>query len=258
MSAADLGGQRGGQLAGDLAHPGVVGGDRQHPAGGGLGGDHPEGLGKGARHDQRLGAGQQLGDLVVLEAADELDRAGRRLSRPRRSPSGGSARKAREDRQRLLLPALQRPSEPGNLAGIVEIAALERRQQPAQALLVLAEAGDLQPRLGVRAPAPAATRRSADRRPWRRSACRRRRPSAGGVGPRGAENGAPCGLARRPPSSAPRQAPRPERLRVDARGARAGSSLSGPGRPGAPPRGTRPCGGSRPGRRRRPPCPRSA
>ena len=106
----------------------MAGGDRQHPAGRGLGGDHPERLREGARHDQRLGAGQQLGDLVVLEPADELDRAG---GAPRRPPRSRPADRRGTRRGSAAAPPPRprgpRPSR-GDLARVVEIAAVERRQ----------------------------------------------------------------------------------------------------------------------------------
>ena len=51
-----------------------------------------------------------------------------------------------EDRQRLLLPALEPAAQPRDLARVVEVAAVERSQQAAQPVLVLAEAGDLRAR----------------------------------------------------------------------------------------------------------------
>ena len=65
---------------------------------------------------------------------------------------GRIGEEGREDRQRLLLPALEPPAQPRDLPRVVEVAPLERRQQAPQPLLVLAEPGDLQPRLGVRGP----------------------------------------------------------------------------------------------------------
>ena len=87
-AAACAGTPRGERLA-DLRQARVGRADRQRPAGGGLGGDHPEGLGEGARHDQRLARGQQLGELLVLEAAGEHDPL---AAAPRRPPGSARAR----------------------------------------------------------------------------------------------------------------------------------------------------------------------
>ena len=108
----------------------------------GLDRDHPECLREGARHQQRLGAGQQLRHLVVLEPADELDR-GRDSARRLGIAGRRVGEKAGEDGQRLLLPALQRPTQPRDLASIVEVTAVESREQAAEAGLVLAIAGEL-------------------------------------------------------------------------------------------------------------------
>ena len=155
-------------------------------------------------------------------------RAGRRTrpsrrppARPRRSPAGGSARKAERIGSGSSSPALEPPPEPGDLARVVEVAAVERREQPAQPVLELAEAGDQQPRPGVLGVDQRPGRRAAGRRPWRRSACRRRRPAgrrvgvladrgaASAVAPEGRPRGArPAGRRRQPPraSSASRGA----------------------------------------------------
>ena len=60
-----------GELLADLGQPRMRGADRQRAARRRLRGDHPEGLREGARHDQRLARGQQLGELLVIQAPGE-------------------------------------------------------------------------------------------------------------------------------------------------------------------------------------------
>ena len=101
--ASSHGGRRRGTACGErvahLGEPRVRGADRQHAARGGLGRDHPERLGERARHDQRAACGQQLGELVVLEAPGEHDplaeRRGRREVALARSPSSPSRNASR-------------------------------------------------------------------------------------------------------------------------------------------------------------------
>ena len=147
---------------GDLGQARVARHDRQRPGRRALGGDHPERLRERARRHQRLGRRQQVGQLVVLQAAREGDAL---------EPRVAARRVVEEGRQ---LGSRGRP----------RCAARARRDVPApgqrsssSAVAPGAEADDHQPRVGVLARAPAARRPAAARRPWRRSACRRRRPA---------------------------------------------------------------------------------
>ena len=113
----------------------------------------------------------------VLEPAGPVDRAGGARGRPRRSRRGGSARKAPRQVERRLLPALERPAEPGDLAGVVEVAGGERRRRGGGGRRGTRRS---RPSAGARRGGGrrrAARRRAAGRSPWRRSACRRRRPA---------------------------------------------------------------------------------
>ena len=244
VSRADLGRQRRGELAGDLEHPRVAGGDRQRPAGRGLDRDHPEGLRKGARHDQRLG---------VAAAAPRPRRArGGRSARPTR-PSPGRPRRSpaegRRGRPRGSAAASPpRPPAPGRAApprgrrrGLRGRALPSSRRRPA---LVLAEPGELEPRLGV----PALTRGQAARSrstPLETISLPTKTTVGAAVGGRGRARPA------RPPSPPPAAGT----LRVDARRSEPGLLPQARDRRAAPPRGTRRCGGSRRGRRRRLSCP---
>jgi len=113
-----LGWQRRGKLLGDLPHPRVPGGHRQHPASSSLSGDHSKRLGERARHHQRLSLRQQLGHLVMLKPADELDGIHDPPGRIQIAV-GRIDEKRAQNRQRLRGTALQSPPQFGDLAGVV-------------------------------------------------------------------------------------------------------------------------------------------
>ena len=131
------------------------GADRQRAASGSLGGDHPERLREGARHDHRLACRQQLGELLVLEAAAEHDAL---LAAPRAAVE--VARRARRRRElsrkasrwrsgaRSARRVLERAPALCDLARRVEIARRERRTEPLEALAIGAEADDDEARVG--------------------------------------------------------------------------------------------------------------
>ncbi len=135
----DLGGHGARERGRDLRETGVGGADRQRPAGGGLGGDHAERLGERARHDQRLARGQQIRQLVVIQAAGEHDAVGQ--------DARGVAGNGRE-----RLPA-------------------GRAETPADAGSAMPSAASRSPPPAARADAPAARGRRRTRRPraWRRA-----------------------------------------------------------------------------------------
>ena len=129
----------------NLPHPRVVRRDRKRPTAASAA-TIPNASGNVLGITSASASGQQLGHLIVLQPPDEFDR-------PCGSP--GSFRIAyrrvrkerRQDRQHLLLPALQPPPESRDLADIVQIPAIESRKQPTQPVLVLPEARNLQSRL---------------------------------------------------------------------------------------------------------------
>ena len=214
-------------------------------------------------------AGTRRPDLVVLEPAGERD-AARRLARPPpRSRLRLRVEEGAEDPQRLLLAALQPPAPARRSRG--------PRRGPRTPATPRAAAA---PRRTRRSRRSAAARRGS--RAWTsgQAASSRSTPletislptrttrgpsaaarcsiaSAAARGSRGERAAARRGSLRRstlaassaqPPWRPTRRADRREELRVDARGAEPRLGGQARGRR-APPRGSRPCGGSRPGPR---------
>ena len=161
------------ERAGDLAEAGVVRDDRQRPARGRLGGDHAERLGERARDRHRLGGGEQVGELGVVEPAGERDAVAQAAAprRGRRRRPRARSRKAAQLRQLA-------PSSPRVRAAASRSPAASVRREPLEPLPERPEPDDHEPRPRLAREHERPARPAAARRPWTRSACRRR-PRAG-------------------------------------------------------------------------------
>ena len=154
------------------ARPGVGGADGQRAAGGRLGGDHPERLRERARHDQRLARRQQLGELLVLEAAGEHDALAQRAARRRGSARAPRPREAVEEREQVAQrPRARRPSRlqrapgPRDRPRPLEVAGRQRARAAARSPRGRRRSRRPRAARAARARARAARRRAAGRRP---------------------------------------------------------------------------------------------
>ncbi len=112
--------------------------DGQRPAGGSLGGHHPEGLGERARHHHRAARGQQLRQLLVLQATGQQDPLRQRPGR-RQIALRGRACKAVQELQQIaqrLFGGATLQHSPGarELPHPLQLAGLQCLEDPFQAL----------------------------------------------------------------------------------------------------------------------------